>query len=222
MAIGLGWANGSWVDAGWESNAWASVAAAPTFVSASVSSDGNTTSITFSRAVTDGGAGLDGMVVTASGGAVTLSYVSGDGGVTLVYTNSRTIDYGEVLSNLTYTQPTNGIEALDDAQDVESFSGESVTNGSLVGFVDTTNQSGRQVAWRIVSGTSLNFNEDFLAYAATLGVTSGTFNERLIRVLQILLSSVKTNINDLKAEAAADRGKARYDDIGTDFTDIGS
>lgn len=107
-------------------------AANPFFVNASIAADGDSISITFNEAVTFGAGGNGGIVITASGGASTATYSSGDTTDTLVYSLSRTIQAGETVT-LSYTQPTDGIEAVDDNQDMASFSDEVVTNQSSVG-----------------------------------------------------------------------------------------
>jgi hypothetical protein len=103
----------------------------PTLVSATIPAAGTSISIVFNEAVTFG-AGLDGgFTIAMSGGAVTLSYLSGDGSTTLVYTTSRTIEAGETCSDFDYTQPTNGVEDAA-GNDLVSFSNQqaSVTNSS--------------------------------------------------------------------------------------------
>jgi hypothetical protein len=106
-------------------------AAAPTLVSATIAADGDSISILLSESVTIGAGGNGGFVLTPSGGASTATYSSGDTTDTLVYTLSRTIDYGETIT-LAYTQPGSGVEASDDQQDLATFSGEEVANGSLI------------------------------------------------------------------------------------------
>lgn len=66
------------------------------------------------------------------------------------------------------------------------------------------------------------FNEDFIQLMKSdLSVSSGTFAELMIQWLQLKLSSSNTRLSGLKAEAAADRGVSRWQDI-TDVTDIGT
>lgn len=104
----------------------------PTFSVASINSAGTQLSATWSESCTVGVGGNGGMVVTASGGAVTLTYASGSPGNPWLYNTSRVILQGETISALGYTQPGNGIEATDDGTDMATFSGQSVTNNSTV------------------------------------------------------------------------------------------
>lgn len=98
----------------------------PTVVSAVLSANGTTFTITLSGTVTVNTS--TGFALTASGGAVSLSYASGSGSSALVYTASRTIYAGETLS-LAYTTVANGIEDAS-GNDLASFTGFSSTNSS--------------------------------------------------------------------------------------------
>jgi hypothetical protein len=109
----------------------AGLTVAPLLVSAAISSDGDSISLTFDQAVTFGAGGNGGVTITPSGGASTATYSSGDTTDTLVYSLSRTIDFGETVT-LDYTQPGNGIEADDDNTDVDSFSSQFVANASVI------------------------------------------------------------------------------------------
>ncbi len=73
-------------------------AAPPTLVSATIASNGTTLTLVFSEAVT----GREGFSLTASGGYVVPTYVSGDGSNTYAYSLSRTIESGETVT-LDYT-----------------------------------------------------------------------------------------------------------------------
>lgn len=104
----------------------------PTLSSASVDSDGLTLRLTFSRDVVHG-AGAQQLDITTSfttAGARTVIHSSTSGAV-ILYTLDRTINSGDT-GTVSYTQPGNGIEAVDDGQDVASFSGQNVTNNSTV------------------------------------------------------------------------------------------
>lgn len=83
------------------------------------------------------------------------------------------------------------------------------------------NQSDRQAAFRAVSGTTGTYNEDFMAYAATLGHT-GSFNELMIQFIQGKLTSTNPNMPGLQAAAAANRDKALWTDLGSDVTSLGA
>lgn len=106
--------------------------AAPTFSSAAINAAGTQLSATWSESCTVGAGGSGGMVVTSSGGAVTLTYASGSPGNPWLYNTSRVILQGETVSALGYTQPGNGIEATDDGVDMATFSGQAVTNNSVI------------------------------------------------------------------------------------------
>ncbi len=107
---------------------------APTLTSASIPSAGTSLSIVFSEAVSIGAGGNGGFAITMSGGAVTLTYSSGSGTNTLVYTTSRTISNGETCSDFDYTQPGNGVEDAA-GNDLATFTNQqaSVTNNSSQG-----------------------------------------------------------------------------------------
>lgn len=101
---------------------------APTVSSRTVGANGTEFTIAFDEAVT---ATIDtGFTLTPTNGgaAVTLSYTSGSGTSSLVYTASRAITRNETLT-LAYTQPGDGIEDAA-GNDLASFSGQAVTNNS--------------------------------------------------------------------------------------------
>jgi len=188
---------------------------APTLSSATVTGSGTTLTLAFDETVNVGTGGNGGFVATMSGGASALTYSSGDGTSTLIYSFARTITETET-GTLAYTQPGNGIE--DDAgNDLVSFSGTTVVN-TTAGVI----QSKQQAAIRADSGTTGTYNEDFIALMKSdLSVSTGTFNELLIDWLQLKLTSTSTNLQQLKQEAATDRGVDRWQEIA-DPTQIGS
>jgi len=104
---------------------------APTLQSVTIGTNGTSWSFVFNEAVTVGAGGSSGWSVTMTlAGAITLTYASGDGTDTLVYTGSITVtDSDTVASGLNYTQPGNGIEDLA-GNDLENISSASVTNNS--------------------------------------------------------------------------------------------
>lgn len=120
-ALGRIWADDLWDTGIWNADIWA---VAFSLLSVNVPASGTTIRIGFSTAATIGAGGNGGFAVTLSGGACTLTYASGSGTPTLVYTTSRTVAPGET-GTLAYTQPTNGVE---DSQgnDLASFSGVSI------------------------------------------------------------------------------------------------
>lgn len=85
-----------------------------------------------------------------------------------------------------------------------------------------SNQSDRQKAYRALSGTAGTYMEDAIAYAASEGHTTGTYNERMIKTLKGQLTSTQSSLPGIQAEGAADRGKDRWGDVGEEVTSIGS
>lgn len=99
---------------------------APVEVSASAPADGNSVTVVFAEGVKGFVAGDNGFALTASGGAVTLTYSSGNGTNTIVFTTSRSLLQGETVT-LAYTPG-----AITDlvGNPLAAFSGASVTNNS--------------------------------------------------------------------------------------------
>lgn len=112
--------------------------AAPTLSSATIATNGTTWTLAFNENVNIGAGGSGGFAVTMStAGVVALTYSSGDGTTSLVYTGDVTVNSGETASSgLDYTQPGNGIED-DVGTDLATFSTEAVTNNSTEGIVVT-------------------------------------------------------------------------------------
>jgi len=105
---------------------------APTILSFTVATDGDSVTIGFDESVEFGAGGNTGFTLspTNGGAAVTLAYSSGSGTSSLVYATSRTISDTETLT-YAYTNPGDGIQ--DGAgNDLESVTGQSITNGSTV------------------------------------------------------------------------------------------
>ena len=107
-------------------------AVTPTLVSSTINGAGTTLTDVYSISVSIGAGGNAGRTLAPSGAAATLAYSSGSGSTTLVYTISRAINAGELVSS-GYAQPGNGIEGTAGGVDLATFSGVSVTNGSSVG-----------------------------------------------------------------------------------------
>lgn len=91
----------------------------PTFVNALIYPELDEIHLGFSEPVEIGAGGNGGFALTASGGAVTMTYVSGDGTRRLIYSLSRTVGRDETIT-LAYTQPGDGVEDAD-GNDVASF-----------------------------------------------------------------------------------------------------
>jgi hypothetical protein len=118
-----------------------STQAYPTFSSATIDTTGKILSVTFSADVRIGSGSYGGITVTScSGGALTVSYTSNNGATVVYGQFSRTIEQGETGCVLGYTQPGNGIEAnlSPNYLDVQTFSGQSITNNSTVTPVPST------------------------------------------------------------------------------------
>jgi hypothetical protein len=106
---------------------------APTLQNSVVQSTGTTINLTFSETVSIGAGGNGGWTIDMSGGSGEgLSYSSGSGSSTLVYTiTGRTINYGET-GTVAYTQPGNGVE--DGAgNDLATIASAAVSNNSTQG-----------------------------------------------------------------------------------------
>lgn len=102
----------------------------PSVANSSVDSAGTQLTLTFNESVVFGAGGTGGLTLTASGGTANLSSISAAGNL-VTADISRTIQSDETLS-VDYTQPGDGLQ--DSAgNDVVSFSGQAVTNGSGVG-----------------------------------------------------------------------------------------
>lgn len=116
-------------------------AGGPTFVSATIASNGTALSVVFSASVSIGAGGNAGMKITISGVDYTATFVSGSGSTTLVY-SVTTVPLGAVALN-SYVQPGNGIEATTGGADTSSYSGNTVTNNStqLLAVVGGANPS---------------------------------------------------------------------------------
>jgi hypothetical protein len=102
---------------------------APGVLSATINAAGTSIALLYSAAVRIGTSGAGGHTLTMSGGAVTMTYASGGDTTTLTYVLNRAVSVGET-GTLAFAQPSNGIEALANGTDVNSFSGAAVTNSS--------------------------------------------------------------------------------------------
>jgi len=115
---------------------------APTLTSATINAAGTSLSLLFSETVV---ATINtGWTITPSGAAATLTYASGSGTNTLVYTISRAIQSSETAT-ASYTQPGDGIE------DAAGNDLEDITNRSAVN--DSTQEATTTFS-KIISGAS--------------------------------------------------------------------
>jgi hypothetical protein len=106
---------------------------APTVTARTINAAGTSLTLTMSESVTvNNGTGF---TVSLSGGAATVSYASGSGSSSLVYTLSRTVNSGET-GTLDYTTVSNGIEDAA-GNDLASFSSAAITNNSTQGASGT-------------------------------------------------------------------------------------
>lgn len=120
------------VDATFDVGAYEFDEGTPSLSTAVIPTGGTTIVFTYSESVSIGAGGNAGFTMSMSGGAVTATYSSGAPGTALTYNLSRTVNTGETGTH-DYTQPGNGIEATDDAADVATYTGTSVTNNSTQG-----------------------------------------------------------------------------------------
>jgi hypothetical protein len=103
----------------------------PLKVSITVGMTGETTSIRFTEAVTEGVDGHADFALTFSGGDVGLSYVSGLGTNTLLYENDRVVYLEETAGLMDFVQLGDGIQDLA-GNLLASFADAVVANGSAV------------------------------------------------------------------------------------------
>lgn len=108
----------------------------PTLTARTIPAAGTTIVLTADEAITAGAGGNGGLTISASGGAVTATYASGDGTDTVTYNLSRTVYSGETVT-CSYTQPGDGWE--DGAgNDLATFADAAVTNDSTEPSPDVT------------------------------------------------------------------------------------
>jgi hypothetical protein len=150
----------------------------PTWTSSTLGTNGRTLTLVFNEAVKRGASYADTQVtITPTGGAATLSYVSGDSSTTLVYYSSRDILSTETLTT-SIAQPGNGIEDLA-GNDLDAVATKATTNSSTLGTptaeinrtiwstdVPTGDNSG--------DGTAINIGTRFTSSVAG-SITGGRF-----------------------------------------------
>lgn len=108
---------------------------APTIGAVSVGANGDSVSFRYSEVVSFGAGGNSGHALSMSGGAVTLTYSSGSGTDTLVYSTSRSVGSSET-GTAAYTQPGNGVEDAS-GNDLASYSDETVLSSGGFRYVST-------------------------------------------------------------------------------------
>lgn len=134
----------------------------PTLTSATIPTSGDTVSLLFSESVTVGAGGNGGWTLNTPTDAMT--YSSGSGSTTLVYSLASTINSTD-SPTITYTQPGNGIEATTGGVDVASISAGSVTNNS-------TQTSGADCSGDLMLAASFENNDD-LTQGTPAGCSDG-------------------------------------------------
>lgn len=82
-------------------------------------------------------------------------------------------------------------------------------------MVVQTNQGAKQAAVRAITGTTYDYNGDWMALFDLYGIPRYDFNGRFLRWLQITTGSNKTDINDLKQLYARLLGFNSWGDINT-------
>lgn len=178
---------------------------APTLQTATIGTNGVTWTFVFSEVVSIGAGGSAGWVVTmTTAGAITLTYASGTGSTTLIYTGSPTVYSGDTVSvGLNYTQPGNGIE---DAvgNDLANISGKAVVNNSTaVSYSDVIfywgmeNDSGTAFVAEKAAGTAEDQGDSAAAVETTtkkVGLQSCKFTNANARVV----FSYASNLNKLE------------------------
>lgn len=82
-------------------------------------------------------------------------------------------------------------------------------------MTDNTNQGLRQAAARAVSGTTLDYNGDFMAMFDHDGIAAGDFNGRLLAWINLKLSASYTEINGAMNAFAISQGVNSWNELGT-------
>ena len=77
------------------------------------------------------------------------------------------------------------------------------------------NQSDRQASVRTYSGTSLNYEGDWLALFNLLGVADGDYNGRMIGFINQTLASTYPDLNGAQYAFAANSNAGSWNELGT-------
>lgn len=99
---------------------------APSITSATINAPATTLTVNFNEAAVFGAGGSSGFVPTLTGGASSMTYVSGSGSASWIFSLARSPAYGET-GTLAFTQPGNGAEDAA-GNDVVTVSGITITN----------------------------------------------------------------------------------------------
>lgn len=207
MPIGVIW-DEIWDEAIWDNDIWldAFEVTPPIITAASIGSNGTDLTLMFSEAVSVGAGGNAGFAITLTRGPATLTYASGDGTATYVYTINRVVDASEAAT-LDYVQPGNGIEdSLGD--DLESFTGRAISNGSTQDAIPPTLQSalldeaGDELTLQfnenvtIGAGGNAGFTIDMSGGAATVTYSSGDGGRTLVYTTSRSIANTETGTLD--------------------------
>jgi hypothetical protein len=79
----------------------------------------------------------------------------------------------------------------------------------------SNNQGLRQASARGVSSTASNYDQDWLAMMAVHGVTTGTYNERLLAWINSRLAANYTNLPAAQQAYAVAKSANKWTDMGT-------
>ena len=109
-------------------------AANPNLVSATINASGTRLTLGFDIPVSIGTGGNGGWAINPSGGPATLAFASYSGNNLVYNITGRAISIGE-SGTVSYTQPTNGVEAVSGGGDLATLSGFAFANGSTVDLV---------------------------------------------------------------------------------------
>ncbi|MDY6904073.1 MAG: hypothetical protein SWH61_05240 [Thermodesulfobacteriota bacterium] len=200
----------------------------PMLSSATIGADGDTWTLVFTEAVNIGSGGSGGFAITMTdAGVVELTYSSGEGSNTLIYTGDVTVQAGDtVASGLDYTQPGDGIENTT-GFDLETFTGESIVNSSTVGppalTVATLGADGMtwtfEFSRAVTIGTGGNggFGIEFTAAGVVaLSYGSGDGTDTLTYTGDAIVERTDTVVDGLNYTQPGDGIEANDD--GTDLT----
>lgn len=164
--------------------------AQPALSSVAVPTAGDEVDVTFDTNVTIGAGGNGGVTLTASGGAVALTF-DACSTTTCTWSTDRTIGSHETLT-IDYVQPGNGVEASTGGLDAGSFSGIAVTNNSTQDTVAPTLSSyafdsdgdaltlTHSESVTCAGGGTCGYTISGLATAATLTYSSGSGTAALV------------------------------------------
>lgn len=174
---------------------------APTLTSATIPAAGTSISLLFSEVVNIGAGGNAGWAITMTGGAATMTYASGDGTDTLVYTLSATINSAET-GTVAYTQPGNGIED-DSGNDLETIVSAAATNNSTQYNSGFTGDSNLTALYRFENGalTTDSKGTNTLTDNNTVGTDTVNFKQGAASADLELSNSEYFSITDTNLDA---------------------